>query len=392
MRIVLGITSSIAAYKVPYLIRGLKKEGHEVRVVMTKNATHFVTEETLALLTENEVIVGDDYFHKTKSLHIELSKWGDVLLIAPADYNIIGKAASGIADDIVSTQIASFEGPVVFAPSMHDVMWNNPILQEKVEYLKNRGYYFSGPAQGDLLSGDRGIGRFQEIEYIIDDVYAAYRGFPLKDKKILLVYGRTEEAIDEVRVITNRSSGRMGYALAKEIKRNGGYLVQIIGKKDKESYNRDEIIHVQTTEEMKNAIHNRINDADILIMAAAVSDFKPLKREKGKIRRETTENLLIHLEKTDDILKSLREFKKDKIFVGFALSDDIENVAYEKLKEKSLDMIVANTISSMESGESSGFILTKNGRKVIFEKTPKEELASLILRGIIQLVKEENPS
>ena len=386
MKIVLAITSSIAAYKIPYLIRALKKEGHELRAVLTENATHFVTEEVITLLSGEKPIVGNAYFHEKTSLHIELSKWGDVLLVAPADYNIIGKVASGISDDIVSTTISSFRGPVLFAPSMHDVMWNNPILQDKVKYLRSKGYYFSGPDSGELLSGDKGIGRLEEIEYIIDDVHAAYRGFPLEGRKILLVYGRTEEPLDDVRVLTNRSSGKMGLALAKEIKRNGGYLIQIVGKKEVEEYKRDEVIHVSTTEEMKNAICDKIEDVDILIMAAAVSDFKPSKRERGKIRREEHALLNVSLEKTEDILKTLKEFKKNKIFVGFALSDDIEHVAEKKLIEKHLDMIVANRISSMESGKSTGFILTKGGKRLLFNDMPKERVATLILREVLGFV------
>ncbi len=387
MKVVLGVTSSIAAYKIPFLIRALKREGNEVRVVISEKATHFVTPEILTLLTGNRVIVGNDYFLETSSKHIDLSKWGDVLLVAPADFNIIGKAASGIADDIVTTLIAAFKGSVVFAPAMHDIMWKNPILQEKVRYLKDRGYYFSGPVRGDLYSGDIGEGRFQEIEYIIEDLYAAYRGFPLKGKKVLLAYGRTEEPIDDVRVITNRSTGRMGVFIAKEVKKCGGYLIQVAGKLSIPPYGRDEIVRVNTAFEMKNAVHENLKHADILIMAAAVSDFRPQNRLKGKVKREKTKKLNIAFEKTEDILKSISKLKKERVFVGFALSDDIEEVAPLKLKEKNLDIIVANTTSSMESEKSSGFILTKDGKKVEFENLDKENVASLILKEILAIAK-----
>lgn len=383
MKVVLGITSSIAAYKVPLLIRALKEEGHEVRAILTEKALNFVTSEVVSLLSENEVIVGNDYFLKTSSYHIDLSKWGDVLLIAPADYNIIGKVASCIADDIVSTVVSAFSGPVVFAPAMHEEMWKNPILQDRIDYLKKKGYFFSGPIRGNLLSGDVGEGRFQEIEFIIEDLHAAFKGFPLGNKKILLVYGRTEEEIDSVRVITNKSSGRMGVALAKEIKKNGGYLIQVVGKLSISPYGRDEIVSVTNTVEMKEAIEARIKDVDVLIMAAAVSDFKPKTKQKGKIRREETVELVISFEKTEDILKGLSGFKKKKMFVGFALSNNIEKIALEKLREKNLDVIIANTISSMESFYSSGFILTKNGKKIEFHDVDKERLASLIVREVI---------
>ncbi len=385
MKVALGITSSIAAYKVPLLIRALKKQGHEVRAVLTENAARFVTPEIVTLLTGNDVIVGNRYFLKTSSQHIEISKWADVLLIAPADYNIIGKVASGVADDIVSTLVAAFKGPVVFAPAMHDVMWENPVLQDRVRYLKEKGYYFSGPIEGDLYSGDKGKGRFHEIEFIIEDLYAAHNRAPLAEKKVLLVYGRTEEPIDDVRVITNRSSGKMGVAIAKEIKKHGGYLIQIAGKLSVEVYGRDEIVRVTTSEEMKNAVHDKIKESDILIMAAAVSDFKPENRLTGKLRREKTERLYISLKRTDDILKSLSDLKGEKVFVGFALSDDIETVAPLKLREKNLDILVANTISAMEGERSSGFILTKDGSKKAFSEIEKERLAHLIVQEILEV-------
>ena len=379
----MGVTGSIAAYKIPFLIRGFLKEGHEVRVVATEKALHFVTRETLAYLTYNRIYTGNCYFELPTSLHIDLAKWADVLLIAPADYNIIGKAASSVADDIVSTIVASFDGPVVFAPAMHDVMWNNPILQDKVAYLRKKGYYFSGPLEGELYSGDEGVGRLNEIEYIIEDVIAAYRGFPLKDKKILLVYGRTEEKIDDVRVITNRSSGKMGIEIAREIKKNGGYLYQIVGKTSVEPYRRDEIFFVTDSKEMKEKIIELIEQVDIFIMAAAVSDYRPVVKVKGKIRREDGKFLSLALESTEDILKELSPYKKDKIFVGFALSDDIEKDAPIKLKEKGLDIIVANLPDAMEGEKSTGFILHRDGERINFKKEDKRKVAEILVREII---------
>lgn len=383
MKVLLGVTGSIAAYKIPFLIRGFLKEGHEVRVVATEKALHFVTRETLAYLTYNRIYTGNCYFELPTSLHIDLAKWADVLLIAPADYNIIGKAASSVADDIVSTIVASFDGPVVFAPAMHDVMWNNPILQDKVAYLRKKGYYFSGPLEGELYSGDEGVGRLNEIEYIIEDVIAAYRGFPLKDKKILLVYGRTEEKIDDVRVITNRSSGKMGIEIAREIKKNGGYLYQIVGKTSVEPYRRDEIFFVTDSKEMKEKIIELIEQVDIFIMAAAVSDYRPVVKVKGKIRREDGKFLSLALESTEDILKELSPYKKDKIFVGFALSDDIEKDAPIKLKEKGLDIIVANLPDAMEGEKSTGFILHRDGERINFKKEDKRKVAEILVREII---------
>lgn len=388
MKVLLGVTGSIAAYKVPFLIRGFLKEGHEVRVIATERALHFVSQETLAYLTYNRVYAGNCYFELPTSLHIDLARWADVVLIAPADYNIIGKVASSVADDIVSTTVASFDGPVVFAPAMHDVMWNNPVLQDKVTYLREKGYYFSGPLEGELYSGDKGAGRLNEIEYIIEDVIAAYRGFPLKDKKILLVYGRTEEKIDDVRVITNRSSGKMGVEIAREIKRNGGYLYQIVGKTSVEPYRRDEISFVTDSKEMKEKIMKLIEHVDVFIMAAAVSDYRPIVKVKGKIRREDGKILSLALESTEDILKELLPYKKDKIFVGFALSDDIEEDAPIKLKEKGLDIIVANLPDAMEGKKSTGFILHRDGERINFKKEDKRKVAEILVREIIGLAKQ----
>ncbi len=385
MRVVLGITGSIAAYKTPYLIRQLLKQGNEVKVVATENAGHFVAFDVLSFFSHNPIIKGDDYFHETSSLHIDLAKWADVLLIAPADYNIIGKASSGIADDILSTLIASFRGPVVFAPAMHDVMWQNPVLQDKVTYLKQKGYYFSGPVEGELYSKDVGIGRLNEIDYIIEDTISAARGAPLNGKKVLLVYGRTEEKIDDVRVITNRSSGKMGVEIARELKRNGAYVIQIVGKTSFEPYRRDRVIEVVSTEEMKSEVEKEVKNADVLIMAAAVSDFKPKKVKSGKIKREENEEITIELEKTHDILKSIAHLKGNRLFVGFALSSDIEKDAPLKLKEKGLELIVANTQNAMESDFSTGFILNKSGKKVEFNNLSKRELSELIVKEILDL-------
>ncbi len=385
MKVLLGITGSIAAYKAPFIVRNLVKEGHEVKAVITEKAQHFVSKDVLAYLTHNRVFAGNDYFDIPSSVHIDLVKWADVLLVAPADYNIIGKAASSIADDILSTIVASFSGPVVFAPAMHDIMWYNPILQDKVAYLKDKGYFFSGPAMGELYSGDRGAGRLNEIEYIVEDTVAAYRGLPLKGKKVLLVYGRTEEMIDDVRVITNRSSGKMGIEIAREIKRNGGYLYQVVGKTSIPPYQRDEVVYATSSNEMMEKVKGLLDKVDILVMAAAVSDFRPEKRIEGKVKREAKKVLNLKLTKTEDILKSLLPYKKHRIFVGFALSDEIEKDAVIKLKEKGLDIVVANLTTAMEGNLSTGFILHKNGEKIEFSNISKREVAEKLVREIIRI-------
>jgi len=385
MKVILGISGSIAAYKAANIGRLLKKRGADIRIILTNGAQKFVSPLLFKSLLECGVYTEDEYWDYKGGLHIQLAQWGDVLLIAPATLNTISKLAQGIADNLLTSTAAAFKGPVVLAPAMHTEMWNNPILQQNIKkLLQMSNFYLSGPGEGELASGDKGIGRLLEEEFIVEDTVAALKGFPLKNKKILLTYGRTEEYIDDVRVITNRSSGLMGISLAKKVKEMGGQLTQVVGETSYPPYGRDRIIRVKTTQEMLEVLEREIENHDILIMAAAVSDYAPYTKIRGKIKK--TNELTLHLKENPDILKHLSNYKGKRLFIGFALEADniIEN-ARAKLNEKSLDIIVANSIGSMGSSRTSGYIISSTGVEVSFLDMDKDSLAEKILEHVIKL-------
>ncbi len=383
MKIILGITSSISAYKTPFLIREFQKRGIEVKTVATLNALHFVSLYALEALTGYKSYTDRDFFAYRGSLHIDLARWGDVFLVAPADYNTINKIASGVADNLITTISACFKGPIVLAPSMHNSMWNNPVLTENLKKLKKIGVHTSGPVYGELLSGDMGMGRFQDIEFIVEDTIASLRNNKLSGKSVLLVYGATEENIDSVRIITNRSSGKMGIALAHELKENGANLTQIVGHTHVIPYPRDTVVRVSSTADMEKALKKYIKQADILIMAAAVSDFKPAVRYKHKLKRREN-GITVKLVPTQDLLLSIQQLKANKIYVGFSLESEekLVNSSIDKMNKKALDIVVANTEDAMESDSSSGYIITKGKTPVKFESVSKKQLAKDIVKAI----------
>jgi len=385
MKVILGISGSIAAYKAANVGRLLKKRGADIRVVLTDAARKFVSPLLFKSLLECDVYTEDEYWDYKGGLHIHLAQWADILLIAPATLNTISKLAQGIADNLLTSIAAAFKGPVVLAPAMHTEMWSNPVFQQNVKKLLQMGnFYLSGPGEGELASGDRGIGRLLEEEFIVEDAIAASKGFPLRDKKILLTYGRTEEYIDDVRVITNRSSGLMGISLAKKIKEMGGQLTQVVGETSYPPYGRGKLIRVKTTREMLEVLESEIESHDVLIMAAAVSDYVPSEKISGKIKKRA--ELTIHLKENPDILKHLSKHKGKRVFIGFALeSENIVENARTKLREKSLDVIVANSLESMASSKSSGYIITSTGVEESFRDIDKESLAEKILELVVKM-------
>ncbi|WP_027634164.1 bifunctional phosphopantothenoylcysteine decarboxylase/phosphopantothenate--cysteine ligase CoaBC [Clostridium hydrogeniformans] len=379
--VVLGVSGGIAVYKALDIVSQLVKKDVEVDVIMTKSATEFVTPLSFQSLSSNAVIV--DMFKEPKHWeiqHISLAKKADIMLIAPATANIIGKIASGIADDMLSTTIMATKAKVIFAPAMNTNMYENPIVQNNIEKLKSYGYEFIEPASGRLACGDTGRGKLESTDLIVEHVMSEL--YPIKDlkgKRVLVTAGPTVSPIDPVRYITNRSTGRMGYAIAEEARDRGAEVTLITGPSNiKEPYNVD-VIHVNTNEEMLSSVLSHYESSNIVIKSAAVADYKPRTYSEKKIKKGEGD-LSITLERDNDILRFLGDKKKDQILVGFAAeSNDLIENASLKMKKKNLDYIVANDITSKDTGFSSEdnkvIILTKDGEEISLGKMPKKSVA-----------------
>ncbi|MEO0136615.1 MAG: bifunctional phosphopantothenoylcysteine decarboxylase/phosphopantothenate--cysteine ligase CoaBC [candidate division WOR-3 bacterium] len=377
MKVVLGITGSIAGYKALELIRHLRREGHEVRVILTKSALNFVTPLSCQTLSENEVYI--DQFVLTKGIkHIALNEWADILVIAPATANVIGKAASGIGDDLLSTTIISFQKPVLFVPAMDSGMWNNKIVQENIRKLIANGFHILKPETGPLASGKIGKGRFPAVSRIYKKILVCVGNYrSLNGRKILISGGRTEEDIDSVRVITNRASGTMAMELYEAGLCRDGEMRLIMGQANIPVPEESGIFRVRTAAEMFEILKEHIEWSEVLIMNAAVGDYKPIQRNESKIHAQ---NLTLNLERNVDILKALCPYKKDRIFIGFSVEDkDNLKRAGEKLKEKGLDYIVANPVSVIGKTTTEALILDKNGKHIEPGPMTKWELANYIL-------------
>ncbi|MDV3428642.1 MAG: bifunctional phosphopantothenoylcysteine decarboxylase/phosphopantothenate--cysteine ligase CoaBC [Bacillota bacterium] len=382
--VVLGVTGGIAAYKALDIVSNLRKMGINVYVIMTKNAEEFVSPLSFQSLSHN--LVYDDMFEELKEFdinHISLAKKADILLVAPATYNIIGKVASGICDDLLSTTIAASKAPVYFALAMNTNMLNNPILQENINKLKKLGYNFIDPSEGVLACGDTGRGKLADTRLICDVVMS--RLYPKKDlrgKNILITAGPTISPIDPVRYITNYSSGKMGYSLAKEARDRGGNVTLVAGPNSLEDIYGINTIKIKTNEDMYEAVKNYIDNCHIYISAAAVADYKAKTYSKEKIKK-TGDTLSIDFEKDRDILYEMGKNKKHQIFVGFAAesSNIIEN-ALSKIDRKNLDFIVANDITKEDSGFASDYnsvmIIDKNGNITEVNRDKKSNISAVL--------------
>jgi len=390
--IILGITGGIAAYKSAELCRRLKKAGAEVQVIMTQSGMKFITPLTMECLSEKEVIT--EMFPERRMVgtrHISLAQWADLILVAPATYNLIGKISSGIADDILTTVISSTKALVVLAPTMNVNMYENPICQQNIEKLKKLGYKFIEPGVGDLACGDIGKGRMAEPEEIQNEVIKLLSGKrDLSGKSILVTASRTEEPIDAVRFLSNRSSGKMGYAVAEEVFVRGAKVTLISGPSDLNCSPGINLFKVRTADEMYKAVKKHFAKSDALIMTAAVSDFTPEKVSSGKIKKQET-GIDLKLRLTPDILKEVGRDKGKKVLVGFAMEteDEVEN-AKSKLKGKNLDLIVVNNPNLKGAGfEVDTNIATLIDRKGKVEKLPlmsKKELAEKIIDRVVKLL------
>ncbi len=389
-RIVLGVTGGIAAYKAAELVRELVRAEAQVHVVMTQSAQAFITPLTFQTLSGNPVITElFSLIEESEIGHISLADKAEVLVIAPATANIIGKIAGGIADDMLTTIVMATKAPVLLAPAMNVHMWENAICQENIAKLRSRGYHFIDPEIGELACGYEGKGRLAEVSAIVEEICALLSPKDFNRETILVTAGPTEEPIDPVRFITNGSSGKMGFALARAARRRGAEVILISGPTTLPNPRQVKYIRVRSAAQMREAVLSNLENASILLMAAAVSDYRPKQTAPAKIKKSELKTVL-ELERNLDILSEAGKRKGKRILVGFAAeTENLLQNAQGKLKEKNLDLIVANDISL----PGAGFEVDTNIVKMIdcsgkVEELPlmtKEELADRILDRVAQL-------
>ena len=392
--ILVGVTGGIAAYKSAGIVSLLKKKGYNVKVVMTENATKIIGPLTLETLSRNRIYVDmwDSNPHYEVE-HISLADWADVVLIAPATYNIIGKVANGIADDMLTTILSavSVRKPVFFALAMNVNMYENPILKENINKLSSFGYRFIDAEEGLLACNYSAKGRMSEPEDIVDEIerYSVFSKFEnfdtaLKGKKILITSGRTKENIDPVRYLSNNSSGKMGYSLAQAAADLGAEVTLISGPTDLKIPNGlKNFISVKSALEMYEKVDEYFKNTDIFIACAAVADYRPKEYKKEKIKKSDSD-FVIELVRNPDILLEMSKKKEKQLLVGFAAeTNDIKENALKKLKKKNLDIIVANNASVMGSDENVIEIIRKDRTSVEISQKSKMELAYDILNEVI---------
>jgi len=388
--IILGVTGGIAAYKSCSIVSRLKDMGTEVWVVMTKEATKLVAPLTFRTLSGNPVVL--DLFCAEGAPasgavpHISLAEKADLILIAPATANIIGKIACGIADDALTTIVMASRAKKMIAPAMNCNMWRNPILQENIEKLKMLDFNFIGPEEGKLACGDSDIGRMSEPKNIIEQVVRLL-GIrqDFKGKQILITAGSTREAIDPVRFISNRSSGKMGYAIAEAAHLRGANATLISGPTQLDPPNGVKVINIISAKEMHEAVMKNKDGQDAIIMAAAVADYRPSISFFQKLKKES-ETYNLKLLKTPDILNELGLSKNGSLLVGFAAeTENIEENAKEKLIKKNLDLIIANDAAAFESDASQVKIIDRTGNVESTPELPKLEIANKILDAVLRL-------
>lgn len=391
--IVLGVTGSIAAYKTANLASMLVKLNADVHVIMTQNATHFITPMTFETLTNNKCIV--DTFDRNFNFdvkHVSLAKKGDLFLVAPCTANVIGKVASGICDDMLTTTIMATKAPVLFSPAMNTGMWENPILQDNLKKLKNYGYHIIPPVEGRLACGDIGSGKMPAEETLLEHILLHLaKEKDLKDRRVLITAGPTQEPIDPVRCITNHSSGKMGYAIAKMAVLRGAEVTLVSGPVAIQPFTGIKKVSVTTAQEMFDAVTTRSQDQDIIIMCSAVADYTPSHCSSQKMKKGD-DDLNIPLSRTKDILQYLGDHKpKGQVLVGFSMETEnlLEN-SQAKLMKKHADLICANSISSRDTGfgvDTNKVTLISQTEVKELPLCSKEETADMILSHIADMIK-----
>ncbi|MGC4375585.1 bifunctional phosphopantothenoylcysteine decarboxylase/phosphopantothenate--cysteine ligase CoaBC [Fictibacillus sp. Mic-4] len=393
-RILLCVTGGIAAYKAATITSHLYKKGYEVKVMMSESAQEFITPLTFQTLSRNEVYTNTFEERRPDVIaHIDLADWADLIVIAPATANIIGKLANGIVDDMITTTLTASTAPVFIAPAMNVHMYTHPAVVKNMQTLASFGYQFIEPGEGLLACGYIGKGRLAEPEEIIeaiDSFFMKKPDLPLQGKHLLVTAGPTREEVDPVRYFTNHSSGKMGYAIARAARELGADVTLVSGPTALKAPEGVELVSVTSTEDMYHAVMERYEKQDIVIKCAAVADYTPKVKYQEKVKKKN-EGWTIEMEKTVDILHALGRNKQHQILVGFAAeTDNVEEYAKDKLERKNLDMIVANNVASPGSGfgteTNEVTIIRKDGEMKKFPLLSKEEVAHRLLREILDLM------
>ncbi len=383
MKIALGVTGCIAAYKAIEVMRGLQKAGASVQVILTRSAAEFVTPLTFESLSGQHVITDMFEAELNRDIrHISVAQSIQLLAVVPATANIIGKFAHGIADDFLSTLYLSTPSPVFIAPAMNVEMWHHAAVRANVDILKSRGHYFVDPEPGMLACGMEGDGKLATVDVIVSRILQVLRaGDALSGMKVLVTAGPTVEDIDPIRFLSNRSSGKMGYAVAEEARRRGATVYLVSGPTALSAPAGVQRISVRSAAEMKDAVMRLYPDVDIVVKAAAVADYRPVEVAAQKIKKGKDEKIL-HLTRTEDILETLGKQKKGQVLVGFAAeTENLLEAAKEKLLRKNLDLLVANDVSRgiFGSDSSTVHILNKGGETITIEGQSKLSIAGKIL-------------
>ena len=394
-KIVLGVTGGIAAYKAAELVRLLVKKGAHVHVVMTRNAQEFVSPLTFQTLSGNPVVTDPFALLEDSQIgHVALADLAELIIILPATANIIGKIANGIADDFLSTMVMASKAPVLFALSMNVNMWANQALQKNIQTLIERGYQIIEPGEGELACHWYGKGRLAELDEVMEKARDLFSRKDLKGERILITAGPTQEPIDPIRFITNRSSGKMGYALATVARRRGAEVILVTGPNLLSLPRRDiNVIPVQTAAEMREAVLGHIEGCSVVIKSAAVSDYRPKVISQTKLKKAEP-HYSLELERTTDILGEVGKRKGDRIVVGFAAeTEDLVANARKKLLEKNLDFIVVNDVTKPGSGFNTDTnqvkILSPSGEVKDLPMMSKEEVSQVILDDVANLLKRK---
>ena len=392
-KIVLGVTGGIAVYKAVDLVSRLRKAGCEVRVVMTEHAQQFVTPLTFKEISGNAVATSMWNANQEFNVeHIALANWADAFLVAPATANILAKMACGLADDLLSTTLLAAQAPIVVCPAMNTGMYQNPATQENIAKLQERGVTVMPPAVGHLACGTSGPGRLPEPQQIVEFVSAFFAGREgdLRGLRVLVTAAGTREPIDPVRYVGNRSSGKMGYAVAQMAAERGADVLLISGPSALAAPPNVRVVNVETTNEMLEACLAAYGDVDIVIKAAAVADYRPRDVADQKIKKKTDDALTVVMDKNPDILKTLGAKKEQQVLVGFAAeTQNLLANAREKVVKKNLDMIVANDVTAAGAGFNSDTNIVKflfaNGDVRELEQMPKVDVANKILDEAIRI-------
>ena len=383
--ILLGVSGGIAAYKSANIISKLKKRGHNVRVIMTKNATEIITPLTLETLARDRVVV-DMWAEKSNYdvEHISLADWADLILVAPATLNIVGKIANGIADDMLTTVISASKAPVYFALAMNVNMYENPILAENKKKLEKYGYRFIDADEGFLACNVNAKGRLKDEEEIVEIIENHFKNRELlKGKKILITAGRTEEAIDPIRYLSNRSTGKMGYSLAEVCRDYGAEVTLVSGPSELIAPTGIEFVPTKSALDMYESVKPLFSETDIFIATAAVADYRPKDISDIKIKKKDGD-LIIELQRNPDILLEMGKVKTHQRLIGFcAESIDLLENAKGKLQRKNLDFIVANSVSYFAKEENKVFLVDKNGGIEELPEMKKELLAEILVEKLI---------